>query len=275
MQLKGKFGRLAIAALALASVAGGLVFVAPPASAQAPVSVPVARFYGRVRDANGGPVVNWTITASVGAQVCSGTQANVGGSGTSNDGTVFIDIQAIPGCTTPGSTVVFTASLGASGTVRARQTGTIPDLPGTAVHLDLDFPAPATPTPAAPPPPPPAPPTTVRPSTSTVVAPPPTTVRPATATPVRTPVVQRSVQQAPKGPVSAQGPKVGAGGAAGAGGAGGAGGATAPRLPNTGTGGLLDQQSSSNSLAGWALALIVLAALGVSASGLMAYRRSR
>jgi len=259
---------LGIAALALASVVGGLVFVAPPASAQAPVSVPVARFYGKVRDANGLPIVNWTITASVGAQVCSGTQANVGGSGTANDGTVFIDIQAIPGCTTPGSTVVFTASLGASGTVRAKQTGTIPDLPGTAVHLDLDFPAPATPTAAAPPPPPP--PTVAR--TNTPAPPPATAVRTPTtapATPVRTPVVQRSVQQAPKGPVSAQGPKYGAGGA------GGGVAATAPRLPNTGTGGLLDQQSSSNSLAGWALALIVLAALGVSASGLMAYRRSR
>jgi hypothetical protein len=54
----------------------------------------------------------------------------------------------------------------------------------------------------------------------------------------------------------------------------GAGGA-APRLPNTGTGGLLDQQSSSSSLTGWALALVVLAGLGVSASGLVAYRRSR
>jgi hypothetical protein len=53
----------------------------------------------------------------------------------------------------------------------------------------------------------------------------------------------------------------------------GAGGA-APRLPSTGTGGLLDQQSSS-SLTGWALALLVLAGLGVSASGLVAYRRSR
>jgi hypothetical protein len=36
---------------------------------------------------------------------------------------------------------------------------------------------------------------------------------------------------------------------------------------------MLDQQSST-SLTGWALALVVLAGLGVSASGLFAYRRS-
>ncbi len=48
--------------------------------------------------------------------------------------------------------------------------------------------------------------------------------------------------------------------------------AAAPRLPSTGTGGLLDQQSS-NSLTGWALGIIVAAALGISAVGIWSYRR--
>jgi hypothetical protein len=90
-----------------------------------------------------------------------------------------------------------------------------------------------------------------------------------TATPAR-PVVQ----QAPKGPVTAQAPKAAAAPAYVAPAAAPAPAATAPRLPSTGTGGLLDQ-STSSSLSGWALALIVLAGLGVSASGLVAYRRSR
>jgi hypothetical protein len=94
-----------------------------------------------------------------------------------------------------------------------------------------------------------------------------------TATPAR-PVVQ----QAPKGPVTAQAPKAAAAPAAPVAQApavsAAAPAASAPRLPSTGTGGLLDQ-STSTSLSGWALALIVLAGLGVSASGLVAYRRSR
>jgi hypothetical protein len=268
MQIKGKVARLGLTVAALAAVAGGSLAVSSGASAQAPQSVPVARFYGYTTVNGGNPVTNLTITGSVGTTVCSGTQAGVGGSGTVNNTNYFVDIQAVPGCTTPGATVIFTASSGSSGTYRAKETGTIPDIPGTAVHLNLDFQLPPTPTSAPPPPPPP---TAVR--TATPAGPPPSTAtRPAatpTPAPVRTataPAVQRGVvQQAPKGPVKSQGPKYGAGGYYQAP-------ATSPRLPNTGTGGLLDEQTS-NGLTGWALAVIVLAALGVSATGLMAYRR--
>jgi hypothetical protein len=290
MQIQGKMARLGAAAVALAGIAGGTLLAGPAAMAQAPQSVPVARFYGRVTDPQGQPAAGLSISASVGNTICNASNPVSGGVNvvsTDNNGGYTADIQAAPGCTTPGSTVVFQYSYGAAGTYRAKETGTIPDIPGTAVHLDLHLQAPATPTPAAPPPPPPP---TVRPSTPTQAPPPPpTTPRPATPPPATprpsTPVVQR-VQQAPKGPVSAQGPKAATGPKSAQGpsvGYGQGGGyaapsyqapATSPRLPNTGTGGLLDQQSST-SLTGWALAAIVLAALGVSATGLFAYRRSR
>jgi len=257
MHLRGKLGRLGIAALALATVAGGLVFASSPANAQAPSSVPAARFYGNARCPQGTCPSNLTITANVGSTVCTGTQSipqSQTNSGIDNGGNYVIDIQAVPGCTAPGGTVTFTA-----GGYRARETGTIPDLPGTAVHLNLTFQLPATPTPAA------TAVATPRPATATPAPPPPPP--PSTATPPRpvsTPTVQRPVtQQAPKGPVAAQAPKTAP-----------AAPATAPRLPSTGTGGLLDQQSG-NSLTGWALMLVVVAALGVSASGIFAYRRSQ
>jgi len=250
MQVRGTLGRLGVAALALATLAGGSAFATSTAHAQAPSTVPVARFYGQVTVPTGAPITNLTITGSVGSTTCSGTQAGVAGSATVNSGQYILDIQAVPGCTTPGSSVTFTVA-----GFRARETGTIPDLPGTAVHLDLHFQAPATPTVVATPvSTPPTVATTVRPTAPTTVVPP-----PAATTPRVTPVVQQRAVQAgvaPKGPVAA----------------GGGGGAV--RLPSTGTGGLLDQQSSS-SLTGWALALVVLAGLGVSASGLVAYRRSR
>jgi hypothetical protein len=259
MHVKGILGRLGLTALALATVAGGLVFAGSTAQAQSPSSVPAARFYGTARCPQGACPSNLTITAFVGSTTCTGTQSipqSQTNSGIDNGGNYVIDIQSVPGCTTPGGTVTFTA-----GSYRARETGTVPDIPGTAVHLNLTFQLPATPT-AAPTQPP------ATPTRAPTTAPPPPTPPPATATrpPAPSPTVQRPVtQQAPKGPVAAQAPKSAPVAAAPA---------TAPRLPNTGTGGLLDQQSS-NSLTGWALALIVLAALGVSASGIFAYRRSR
>jgi len=274
MQLARKIVRLGVAAVALAGIAGGTVLAGPAALAQSPQSVPVARFYGRVTWPTGQPPSGASITATVGQTACN--QSNPVGNSTNiistdNNGGYTADIQAAPGCTTPGSPVIFTYSAGAAGTLRAQETGTVPDLPGTAIHLDLHFALPAAATATAPPPPPPP---TVAPRTPTPAPPPPTqaarTPTAAPATPVRTPVVQR-VQQAPKGPVSAQGPKS-AGGSYGQGGYQAP--ATSPRLPNTGTGGLLDEQSSTG-LMGWALAAIVLAALGVSATGLFAYKRSR
>jgi len=242
-----------------------MVFASSPANAQAPSSVPAARFYGNARCPQGACPSNLTITAFVGSTTCTGTQSipqSQTNSGIDNGGNYVIDIQAVPGCTTPGGTVSFTA-----GTYRARETGTVPDIPGTAVHLNLTFQLPATPTAAATPVATPRP-STPAPSTPTAATPPAATPRPATATPS---VTRPVTQQAPKGPVVAQAPKAAA---APTGQGGGAAPATAPRLPSTGTGGLLDQQSSS-SLTGWALAAIVLAALGVSATGIFAYRRSQ
>jgi len=238
MRLNGKLGRWGLAAVALALVAGGSAVASAPVRAQAPTSIPVARFYGQVTQQGERPIVNVPVSATIGNTVCSATQSGNQGTGssyTSNDSTYFLDIQAVPGCTTPGSTIVFTL-----GSMKAKETGTVPQLPGTPIHLDLDFQLPATPTSTAPPPPPP-------PAAKTPTAAPPPAPKPATATPAAKPVVQQA-------PAAAYAPVAGA------------------RLPNTGTGGLLDQQTTET---GWALLVIVLAALGVSATGLVAYRRQR
>lgn len=273
-----------MAAAAIVGMVGGLGISQPVAQAQAPLSVPSARFYGRVYLSDGRPPTNLTLTAAIGNSVCSGTQAvsgSQGESGTDNSGNYSIDIQANPGCTTPGSTVRFTASGGAAGGYNAKETGTLPAIPGTAVHLDLHLEHPATPTRTATAPAPPPPPTVVATTRPTTAPPPPPVTTPratprATVAPARTPIAQHGVvQQAPrgpvKGPVAVQAPYKPAPVAAGGGGYQAP--AAAPRLPNTGTGGLLDSQTST--LTGWALMAIVLAALGMSAVGLTAYRRSR
>jgi len=284
MQLRGKMGRLGLVALAVATLAAGAGFLSPAARAQSPLTVPAARFYGTVRLPNGQPVSNLTVTASIGNTVCSGTQSITGGptsSSTDNSGNYQIDIQSVPGCTTPGSSVKFSASGGQAGSYNFAETGTLPDIPGTAVRLNLTVRPAATPTPPPPPPPP------TRAATQPPPPPPPppaaTTVRPptpvVTATPARSPVSQQApkgpVAQGPaKGPVYAQGPKTAQAPRAVGGGPVYVAPAAAARLPSTGTGGLLDQQAST-SLTGWALAVIVLAGLGISATGLFAYRRSR
>lgn len=262
MAFRGNLGRLGAAALTVAALAAGTVFAGAPVHAQAPVGVPSARFYGHVTPPSGALPAGSAVTATVGGVACSGGGAVTGSVATGaldNLNNYTLDIQAVPGCTTPGASVTFTLA-----GLRANQTGTLPQVPGTAVHLDLTF-AQATPTATAapPPPPPPTPTRAASPAPTSAPPPPPPTQAPrppVTATPAR---VQAPVAQAPKGPVTAQAPRAGAAPAA-----------AAPRLPSTGTGGLLDEQSST-SLTGWALALIVLAALGVSASGVVAYRRSR
>jgi len=241
MRITGMLGRWGLAAVALAGLAGGSVLASAPASAQAPTNLPMARFYGQATVNGAKPITNLTISALIGTTPCSGTQANVSGSGSFNDGSYFVDIQAVPGCTTPGATVTFTIS-----GFKAKQTGTLPQIPGTPVHLDLDFQAPATPTAAAPTPPPPPQ------RTPSPAPPPPSTPPPARSS--QTPSPKPVVQQAPAGAGGGYAPVAGA------------------RLPNTGTGGLLDQQTTET---GWALLVIVLAALGVSATGLVAYRRQR
>jgi len=238
MRLTGKLGRWGLAAVALAGLAGGSLLASVPARAQSPTNLPMARFYGQATVNGQKSITNLTISALVGTAICSGTQANVSGSGTFNDGSYFVDIQSVPGCTTPGATVTFTIS-----GYKAKQTGTLPSIPGTPVHLDLDFQAPATPSATAPPTPPP-------PTKTPTAAPPPPAAPSRTPAPAPKPVVQ----QAPAGYGAGGGPVVGA------------------KLPNTGTGGLLEQQTATT---GWALLVIVLAALGVSATGLVAYRRQR
>lgn len=270
MAFRGNLGRLGVAALAVAGLAAGSAFMTAPVHAQSPSSVPAARFYGHATFPSGNQSAATAVTATVGGVACSVSVTATGGVATGsldNLGNYALDIQSVPGCTTPGASVTFT-----SAGIRAQQTGTLPQIPGTAVHLDLTFAAAATPTATAapPPPPPPSTPAATPAATATraaTTAPPPPPPSTATRPPVATPRVQAPVAQAPKGPVTAQAPAKAAAPVAQAP-------AAAPRLPSTGTGGLLDQQSS-NSLTGWALLSIVLAALGVSASGLVAYRRSR
>jgi hypothetical protein len=89
-------------------------------------------------------VVALKITAFVGDTTCSAKQDNVNASLTFDDGSYFVDIQGVPGCATPGPTVRFKTGSDGSLPYRAKQTGTIPSIPGTPVHLDLDFSLPAT-----------------------------------------------------------------------------------------------------------------------------------
>lgn len=240
MHKTGTLSRWGVAALALVAAAAGFAVAGSPARAQqSPLNITVARFYGATTLNGSIPPTNLTLSAAVGTVTCGTTQANVGtGNASYDDQHYIMDIQNIPGCNTPGSTVVFTANGAAAGSYRAKQTGTIPSLPGTPVHLDLDLQSPATPTATAPPPPPP-------PTKTATPAPPPPA--PPPATPAPKPVVQQAPAPAPA--------------------------VSGARLPNTGTGGLLDQQNSA--VTGWALLVIVLGALGVSASGLVAYRRQR
>jgi hypothetical protein len=215
----------------------------PASNVGGPSAVPSARFFGTVTLNGAAAAQGTTVTASIGGVAC--------GFGTVSGSTYAVDVQAINGCTTPGATVNFTV-----GGVRASQTGTLPPIEGTAVQLNLTAVA-ATPTPPPAPPPPP-PPSPVR----TVAPPPPPPPPPtATRTAVATPAAQRPAAPA------AQAAKPAAPGAQAARPA------AAPALPRTGTGGLLDQHQ--NGATGLALLGIILGAMALSATGLVAYRRSR
>jgi hypothetical protein len=213
----------------------------PASNVGGPSAVPSARFFGTVTLNGSAAAAGTTVTASIGGVAC--------GFGTVSGSTYAVDVQAISGCTTPGATVNFTV-----GGARASQTGTLPPIEGTAVQLNLTAAA-ATPAPSPPPPPPPPPPTAVR-----TVAPPPPPPTPA-RTAVATPAAQRPAAPA------AQAAKPAAPGAQAARPA------AAPALPRTGTGGLLDQHQ--NGATGLALLGIILGAMALSATGLVAYRRSR
>lgn len=137
MQLRGKASRWGAAALTIAALAAGGVGLsgATTARAQAPQSVPAARFYGTVRNTAGAPAVSGIVSNSV--PVSGGVTAYVGsvqcGIGPiDNAGMYFVDIQSAPGCTTPGATVTFTVQ-----GIKARESSTVPAIQGSAVRQDL------------------------------------------------------------------------------------------------------------------------------------------
>jgi len=223
----------------------------PASNVGGPSAVPSARFFGSVSVSGVAGSAPTTVTASIGGTAC--------GFGNISSGTYTLDIQAISGCTTPGASVSF-----AVGSNPANETGTLPAIPGTAVRLNLTA-ASATPTP--PPPPPPAPPTPAR--TASAAPPPPPPPPPASATPARTATTApRPSATSAQGAV-AQKPAAPAGAPAAAP-------AAAPArvtLPSTGTGGLAGQNQGGATA--FALLSILLGAVLLSATGLVAYRRSR
>lgn len=216
-----------------------LTFGASGVGAQAPGSPPAVRYYGSAT-VNGSPAPSG---ATVAAQSASSPSTSCGQGQVGSNGSYFVDIQGIAGCQ---GNVSFTVN-GA----KASQTGTAPSNPGSAARLDLTVAAAATvvatppPPPivraAAPPPPPAAP---VVPA-----APPNTGVGPGPARPVaQAPAARAPVSQAPA--------------------------AAAPRLPNTGTGGLL-QSPTQDSVSPWALLSLVVAATILLGSARLALRRTR
>jgi hypothetical protein len=217
----------------------------PASNVGGPSAVPSARFFGSVSGGSLAPGAS--VTASIGGVAC--------GFGTVNGGFYTVDIQAIQGCTAPGASVSFTV-----GGQPAGPAGTLPAIPGTAVMNNLTV-TQATPAPTAPPPPPPPtraatppPPPTVRPTT------PAATARPASPTPAPRPSATAAQGARPAAP-AAQKPAAPA--------------AQRPAgpvaLPRTGTGGLGEQGGATSV----ALLSIILGALALSATGLVAYRRSR
>lgn len=261
-----------------ASLLAGVAGFAGPLAAQSPIAPPAVRFYGHVTVQGGRQLpISSKIAANVNGQRCDATVIfprpglpnGINGSFTDNNSNYALDVQSAPGCTTPGASVDFS-----SGALKAQQHGTIPDLPGTAVHLDLTFQLPPTPTPAAAPRPAPAP--APRP------APPPAftaPLRPAGQGPagaqgprgIQGPSKAQGPWKGPaavKGPYRAQGPARAQAPAYGAGG--GAVTAAAPRLPSTGTGGLLDQPVGTPFTAPWSLAAVLLAAVALGVGGVAA-----
>jgi hypothetical protein len=217
----------------------------PAVNAGGPSSVPSARFFGSVSGASLAPGA--TVTASIGSVAC--------GFGAVTSGFYTVDVQAISGCTSPGASVSFMVAGRPAGPA-----GTLPGIPGTAVMNNLTVtqatpsptPAPATATatarPSTPPPPP-----TVRPTTPAATARPasPTAARPsATAAQAARPAAPAAQKPAAPAAQRPAGPVL---------------------LPNTGTGGLGEQGGATSV----ALLSIVLGALALSATGLVAFRRTR
>jgi hypothetical protein len=291
-----RFAALLSSAALLAGAA--LALGAAGVGAQAPPSVPQFRAYGTVT-INGAPApAGTTVTAQ------SASSNTICGTGTvsSTSGSYFVDVQSIAGCT---GNVIFLVN----GQPTNAGTVTQPNVQGSPKQVNLAVvPATATPTPppppavvatTAPPPPPPPPPPTVAATTAPPPPPPPPTAVPTVAPTVVVPVsppntgvgpgpsrtggttVQQAptAKQAPSGPVIAQAPAAASAPVTAAGGSQAvsqapASVAAAPKLPNTGTGGLLDQQTQSDSSA-WLVAGIALALLLLASTATLARRRAR
>jgi len=258
--------------LRLASIAAGgsllaaglLALVASVALAQAPSSVPLYRAYGTVSSSSGSVPSGATVTA-----VAQGSPSTTCGTGTVGAGGQYVvDVQSIAGCSGP---VVFQVN----GQPTTNPPTNPPSTQGAALQVNLTVGA-ATPTATvAPPPPPPAPVATPPPPPP----PPPPAATPAPAVPVTTPVVPAGppntgvgpgparvgqVQAPAAGKTTVQAPAAARAPAV----------AQAPRLPNTGTGGLLSADAQS-SFSAWLFAGLALAAMGFATAAAYSYRRSR
>ncbi len=127
---------LVAAAMGGLALAGGASAATP--SEQAPPSIPAARFFGSAALYGSAAPSGAVVAASVGGVAC--------GTGSVDAGQYVLDLEAFGACGVPGYVVNFTVN-----GVAAAQTGTVPDIPGTAVPLDLTTPF-AAPPPAPPPP---------------------------------------------------------------------------------------------------------------------------
>ncbi len=122
-----RLGAVGLATLGL--VVSAVVVVALPVRAQGPAGVPIVRFYGHVASLSAAVSADGGITA-----VIDGVTCGVSTGATGHPGSYVLDIQSVPGCTTPGASVQFTA-----GGLVAHQTSRLPQLPGSGVQEDLTF----------------------------------------------------------------------------------------------------------------------------------------
>jgi hypothetical protein len=242
-------GIAAVTAVAAALAGTVLALGASQVFAQGPASVPAFRAYGTATVA-GAPAPSGATVTAVSA-TSPGTTCGTGTVG--SNGSYFVDIQSIAGCS---GNVTFTIN----GAPTTNAPTAPPSVQGSPVQVNLTAgnatatppPPPPPPAPVAtPPPPPPPPPPAQTPVVTPVVpaAPPNTGVGPGPArpAPAQVPQTQAPVAQAPV--------------------------AAVPQLPNTGTGGLLNPTDSG--IMPWLLLTLVVAASGLLAGSAFSYRRSR
>jgi hypothetical protein len=222
----------AIVAVALLGMGGS------PAWAQGPASVPSFRAYGSCSGGTGPCASGSTVTAA--SATNPGTTCGTGTVG--SNGSYFVDIQSIPGCS---GSVTFAVN----GQPTTNAPTSPPSVQGSPQQVNLTV-GQATPTP--PPPPPPAP---------VATPPPPPPPPPPAATTAPPPVVPAAPPNTGVGPGPARpAPPVSQV-------------SQVPQLPNTGTGGLLD--TSSNGIAPWLALGLTLAAIALLSTSALAYKRSR